>query len=94
MKKTVLHIDEFEGQCGYSYKHEPFCNGGHNCRHPEAAKETVNGEEVGYCYAFSCPLAPCADEEDFKDAGEDPDQYEEDMYVVLYDDENKEEKIE
>ena len=84
MKKTVMHIDEFEGQCGYSYKHEPFCNGGHNCRHPEAAKETVNGEEVGYCYAFSCPLAPCADEEDFKDAGEDLEQYEEDMYVVLF----------
>lgn len=94
MKKTVMHIDEFEGQCGYSYKHEPFCNGGHNCRHPEAAKENVNGEEVGYCYAFSCPLAPCADEKDFKDAGEDPEQYEEDMYVVLYDDENKEEKTE
>ena len=75
MKKTVMRIDEFEGQCGYSYKHEPFCNGGHNCRHPEAAKENVNGEEVGYCYAFSCPLAPCADEKDFKDACEDPEQY-------------------
>ena len=54
----------------------------------------MNGEEVGYCYAFSCPLAPCADEKDFKDACEDPEQYEEDMYVVLYDDENKEEKTE
>ena len=94
MKKTVMHIDEFEGQCGYSYKHEPFCNGGHNCRHPEAEKETVNGEEVGYCYAFYCPLAPCADEEDFKDAGEDPDQYEEDMYVVLFEEGgSSEEKI-
>ena len=79
-----MHIDEFEGRCGYSYRHDPFCNGGHNCRHPEAAKETVNGEEVGYCYAFSCPLAPCADEQDFEDAGEDMEQYEEDMYVVLF----------
>lgn len=94
MQKRVMHIDEFEGQCGYSYRHEPFCNGGHNCRHPEAAKETVDGEEVGYCYAFSCPLAPCADEEDFKDTGEDLAEYEEDMYVVLYDEENKEEKVE
>ena len=54
----------------------------------------MNGYEVGYCYAFSCPLAPCADEEDFKDAGEDLEQYEEDMYVVLYDDENKKEETE
>ncbi len=85
--KRVMHIDDFEAQCGYSYKHEPFCNGGHNCKHPDAAKETVQGEEVGYCYAFSCPLAPTADEEDFKDAGEDLANYEEDMFVVLHDDE-------
>ena len=44
----------------------------------------MNGEEVGYCYAFSCPLAPCADEGDFRDAGEAPEQYDEDMYVVLF----------
>ena len=54
----------------------------------------MNGEEVGYCYAFSCPLAQCADEEDLKDAGEDLEQYEEDMYVVLFDEESKEEKTE
>lgn len=82
--KKVMQIDEFEGQCGYSYRHEPFCNGGHNCRHPEAAKEVVKGEEVGFCYAFSCPLAPCADEQDFEEAGENLEEYEEDMYVVLF----------
>lgn len=83
MKKKGVYIDEFEGRCGYAYRHEPFCNGGHNCRHSKAAKENVGGEEVGFCYAFSCPIAPSADEEDFKDVGKDLEEYEEDMYVVV-----------
>ena len=42
----ILHVDEFEGKCGFAYRHEPFCNGGHNCRHPEAATEKIAGKEV------------------------------------------------
>lgn len=80
MTKKIVHIDDFESVCGYSYRHEPFCNGGHNCRHPDSAKE----DGVGYCYAFQCPLAPTADEDDFADAGIDAEEFEEDMYVVLY----------
>lgn len=85
--KTVMDINDFEGVCGYSYTHEPYCNGGHNCKHPDACKENVNGESVGYCYAFACPLAPSADEADFVDAGLDAENYEEDMYVVVCSDE-------
>ena len=81
----ILHVDEFEGKCGFAYRHEPFCNGGHNCRHPEAATEKIAGKEVGYCYAFSCPLAPTADKESFEKNGMGPELYEEDMYVEIFD---------
>jgi hypothetical protein len=81
----ILHIDEFEGKCGFAYRHEPYCNGGHNCRHPESANEQVAGKDVGYCYAFSCPLAPEADEESFKKHGMNLEEFEEDMYVEVFD---------
>lgn len=78
MSKEILHIDDFEAKCGYSYRDENYCNGGHNCKHPEAPQE--NG--IGYCYAFSCPIAVCADEEDFINNGKSLEDYEEDMFVI------------
>lgn len=48
-KKIVVRIEAFEGWCGYSYWHELFCNGGHNCKHMDALHETVNGKKVGFC---------------------------------------------
>lgn len=45
MKKKVMLVDEFEKKCGFAYVHEPFCNGGHNCKHPDSSKETIKGED-------------------------------------------------
>lgn len=85
MISKIKHIDEFEHECGFAYMNEPFCNGGHNCRHPKAATEELEGSEVGYCYAFSCPLAPEADKESFAKHKIDLDKYEEGTYIEVFD---------
>lgn len=61
----VLHINKLARKCGYFFNAELeqniTCNNGYNCKHP--LQEKYNG--IGYCYAFSCPLAvQFGDEED------------------------------
>ena len=53
--------NEFKNTCGYFYsayiQKGILCNSGYNCSNPEQ-KETVivDGQEVGCCYSWSCPL--------------------------------------
>lgn len=66
--KLFMSVYDFEAHCGFSYSHQSGCNGGHNCRHFKADAEAVGGEEIGYCYAFSCPYAEkYHDDDDFVD---------------------------
>ena len=80
----IWDINDFANQCGYFYnaylEKGVSINNGYNCRHIECEETEINeatGEEIGKCYAFSCPLAYEADQEDFDDPDVDNDGWEE-----------------
>jgi hypothetical protein len=90
--KKIHSINEFANMCGYFFnaciEQNFICNNGYNCNHPEQKEADVNeeaGTKVGRCYAWSCPLAYEADEEDFQDPEIDNQdfEYEECEYVVV-----------
>lgn len=69
MLKAVT-FDEFSYICPYSYSYEDECiNNYYNCKHPkqEEFETSENGDNVGKCYCFSCPLGVEADQEDLTD---------------------------
>lgn len=77
----IMPINDFANRCGYFYnayiEKNITCNNGYNCRHPEQGGTwDFDGETIGCCYAWSCPLAYEADEEDFADDDIDNDGYE------------------
>jgi len=82
----IYQINDFANQCGYFFnaclntKENFTCNNGYNCRHPQQEEKEHNsetGNNVGMCYAWSCPLGYEADEEDFDDPDIDNDGYQE-----------------
>jgi hypothetical protein len=82
MSRKIMRINSFANQCGYFYnayiEKEITINNGYNCSHPEQEEiETVNGQKIGSCHCFSCPLGYEADEEDFKNQEIDNNGYEE-----------------
>lgn len=95
MSKKIEELNVFANQCGYFYnayiEKNISVNNGYNCNHKEQEEiETVNGQRIGSCYCFSCPLGNEADEEDFKDMEIDNQGYEyEEMQYLVIDDENK-----
>lgn len=80
MLKAVT-FDEFSCACPYSYSYEDECiNNYYNCKHPkqEEFETAENGDEVGKCYCFSCPLGIEAEQEDLTDKSS-PDAIEDDI---------------
>lgn len=79
-----MTINELACRCGYFYnandKHN--VNNGYNCRHPECDEVQ---EGIGCCFTVSCPLAFPIDEEYCQDHGIDPDKYDENECVVVFD---------
>ena len=86
-----MKINKFANQCGYFYNAHIekgiTVNNGYNCRHPEQEEtETVDGQEIGRCHCFSCPLGYEADEEDFQNPEIDNNGYEadeEEQFIVV-----------
>lgn len=67
MKRAVC-FDEFAYQCPFFNSDHDF-NNGYCCNHPEqeeVAKDD-DGNNVGLCYGFSCPLGCIAEQEDKDD---------------------------
>jgi hypothetical protein len=68
----VLTFDEFAGRCEYFYCYngDTNFNNGYNCSHPDCEEiEEENGEKIGCCHSYTCPLAGqftvgCDDDED------------------------------
>jgi len=92
MARKIYEINEFARSCGYffnAYIDQDFCsNNGYNCRHPQQEETNTNehtGEEIGSCFAWCCPLAYEADEEDFNNPNIDNngyDTWEEGSFVI------------
>lgn len=90
--RKIYEINEFARGCGYffnAYIDQDFCgNNGYNCRHPnqeETDTSDCTGKEVENCFAWSCPLACEADEEDFSNPDIDNNGYgewEEGRFVI------------
>lgn len=90
MSKKIENIDVVANKCGYFYnaflEKGITINNGYNCNHPSQEEtEEVNGEEIGRCHCYSCPLGYEADEEDFENAEIDSQgyEYEEMQYLVI-----------
>lgn len=90
MTKKIEDINIFANRCGYFYnafvEKGISVNNGYNCSHLEQAEiENVNGESIGRCHCFSCPLGYEADEEDFEGADIDNQgyEYEEMQFIVI-----------
>ncbi len=74
-KRETMHINQLANRCGYFFNTyldtEGFTsNNGYNCKHPEQQETDINpetGHEIGKCYAWSCPLAVVAYDEDEPD---------------------------
>ncbi len=69
MRKAVI-FEEFASRCPYFYYYEKeYTNNYYNCNHPqqEEVEEADNGESVGKCHCFSCPIGIEAEQEDLED---------------------------
>lgn len=79
-KKELLEINQLARRCGYFYNINfkypslPNINNGYNCDHPDQEEtEDIDGQKIGKCYSWSCPLAYSADKEtreEFGDVGD------------------------
>lgn len=94
MSKIIEGINEFANRCGFFYnayiKKNININNGYNCNHPDQTEyEEVDGEKIGRCHCFSCPLGYEAGEEDFENPEIDNQgyDYEEMEFVVVEKDE-------
>ena len=90
---VLMDVNSWANRCGYFFNaalspknpddknfypgSQPCPNNGYNCRHPEQS-EQHNG--IGCCFAWSCPLAYEADEEDCEAFGV---EHEEGAFVVV-----------
>lgn len=80
--KAILTINNMANLCGYFFNAHfdedcDICpNNGYNCKHPECEEKE---QEIGCCYAFSCPLGWEADKEDCEYFGF---EYEEGEFIV------------
>jgi len=90
MDKKIESINVFANECGFFYnaflEKEISVNNGYNCNHSEQTEnESVNGEIIGRCHCYSCPLGYEADEEDFENIEIDNQgyEYEEMQYIVI-----------
>ena len=82
MTRKIERINDFANRCGHFYnayiEKNISINNGYNCNHPmQEETETVNGQEIGKCYCWSCPLGYEADEDDFNNPEIDKNGYEE-----------------
>lgn len=98
MARKIEAINTFANRCGYFYnaylEKDASINNGYNCRHPEQTETDTadNGEEIGKCYCWSCPLGYEPDEEDFENPEIDKNgftEYEEGEFIVVDEDELK-----
>ncbi len=70
MTKKIEDINRFANRCGYFYnaciEKNISINNGYNCNHPDQEEcEEEEGQKIGKCYCWSCPLGYEADEDDF-----------------------------
>jgi uncharacterized protein YfaQ (DUF2300 family) len=72
MARKIEHLNVFANRCGYFYnaylEKDVSINNGYNCNHPdqEEIETTEDGEKIGRCFCWSCPLGYEPDEEDFQ----------------------------
>lgn len=90
MTRKIEDIDVFANRCGYFYnaylEKDISCNNGYNCNHSEQSEvEVIDGEKIGRCHCYSCPLGYEADEEDFNNTDIDNNgwEFEEMRYIVI-----------
>lgn len=97
MLRKIEAINRFANRCGYFYnaclEKNISTNNGYNCNHPDQQEtDIIDGQKIGKCYCWSCPLGYEPDEEDFINPEIDQngyDTYEEGNFIVV--DECKEE---
>ena len=80
MGRKIEQINEFSARCGYFYNayisKNILVNSGHNCNHPnQKTNEIVEGQKIGECYSWSCPLGYKPDLDDFKNPDIDLNGY-------------------
>lgn len=81
MTRKIEKINDFANRCGHFYnayiKKNININNGYNCNNSKQEEtETVDGQEIGKCYCWSCPLGYEPDEEDFNNPEIDNNGYE------------------
>lgn len=73
-REEIMNINQLANRCGYFYNaylaKGISCNNGYNCKHPGQTEVEM---ETGKCYAWSCPLAIPAHDEDAPDDSVDYD---------------------
>ena len=90
---VLIELNTWANRCGYFYNayltpkdpndtefypgRDSSPNNGYNCRHPESYKAD---DGTGCCYAWSCPLAIEAEEEDCEAFGM---EHEESQFVLV-----------
>lgn len=90
MSRKIMPINSFANKCGY-FSNEFIekgvdVNNGYNCRHANQDEyEEIEGEKIGKCFSWSCPLCLYADEESFSEDDIDNQgyEYEENEFVVV-----------
>lgn len=93
MKTILEHIDNLANECGY-FTTETTVNNHYGCKHPDQEEQDEDyrtGKQHGKCYCFSCPLGHEADEEDFLNHDENPEDMSEGEWIVLEKDWKKQE---
>lgn len=91
MARKIEQINDFANRCGYFYnayiEKNISCNNGYNCNHPEQDNnEIIDGQAIGNCYCWSCPLGYEADKEDFQNPEIDKngwEDYEDNEFIVV-----------
>lgn len=79
-KAKIELINKLANRCGHFYnaytKKDICVNNGYNCSHPDQEEfETVEGQKIGKCFAWSCPLGYEPSREDFSDPAIDNQGY-------------------
>lgn len=74
--RKAVDFDTFSSACPWAYQYgDGDINNGYNCSHPEQemTEDAENGNIVGRCHCFSCPLGTMAESQDINPDPDDDD---------------------